>query len=530
MIFGKKITGSAILGAVLFFSTTVGGFAQKNEVNPNGYNRFYYPNGQISSEGMMRNGKPDGYWITYYVTGVKKSEGKRVNFLLDSTWIFYNQLGDTLEKIEYKYGKKNGYDIKYGYIDKGDGIVGYIKSKELYVNDKREGEAYYYYPSGKLKEIVPYREGKKEGTGKVFDEKGNIITIKEYHRDNLVERTRINRYNRNGNKEGRWITFYPDGKKHTEANYKDGRLEGYYKEYDRVGNLTLVLFYRDGKLVDLTEGNDTIATPVDIRNKYDEEGNLVESGAYRNGVPIGIHRKYNKEGKVIGARIYDNNGKVVAEGIVTEKGEKEGKWKFYYENGQVRAEGRYVRNMRTGTWKFYDRNGRIEQTGSYRNGKPEGTWQWFYEDGTLRREEEYFNGKEDGHYVEYDRDGNMIAEGNYIEGEKDGIWKIHVGDIIQEGKYIVGLKEGVWKYYYPNGKLMYEGRFVQGLPDGKHKLYYPNGVLREERYYSRGLRQRTWKKYDPDGNLLISITYKDDVEKRINGVRINLEKDVKTIR
>jgi len=41
--------------------------AQKKQVNPNGYNKFYYPNGQISSEGMMRNGKPDGYWITYYV-------------------------------------------------------------------------------------------------------------------------------------------------------------------------------------------------------------------------------------------------------------------------------------------------------------------------------------------------------------------------------------------------------------------------------------------------------------------------------
>ena len=46
--------------------------AQKKQVNPNGYNKFYYPNGQISSEGMMRNGKPDGYWITYYVTGIKK--------------------------------------------------------------------------------------------------------------------------------------------------------------------------------------------------------------------------------------------------------------------------------------------------------------------------------------------------------------------------------------------------------------------------------------------------------------------------
>ena len=71
----------------------------------NGYTKFTYPNGKISSEGMMVNGKPDGYWKTYYVTGVKKSEGNRKNFLLDSIWLFYNELSDTTEKISYVLGK-----------------------------------------------------------------------------------------------------------------------------------------------------------------------------------------------------------------------------------------------------------------------------------------------------------------------------------------------------------------------------------------------------------------------------------------
>ena len=35
------------------------------EVNPNGYNIFYYDNGVVSSEGNLRDGKPDGYWKTY---------------------------------------------------------------------------------------------------------------------------------------------------------------------------------------------------------------------------------------------------------------------------------------------------------------------------------------------------------------------------------------------------------------------------------------------------------------------------------
>ncbi len=72
-----------------------------------GYKVFKYPNGNISSEGTLKNGKPDGFWKSYFVTGVKKSEGKRRNFMLDSVWVFYMQTGDTLEKIDYLFGSLN---------------------------------------------------------------------------------------------------------------------------------------------------------------------------------------------------------------------------------------------------------------------------------------------------------------------------------------------------------------------------------------------------------------------------------------
>jgi len=48
-----------------------------------GYHAYKYPNGVVSSEGIIKNGRPDGFWKSYYVTGIKKSEGKRSNFLLD---------------------------------------------------------------------------------------------------------------------------------------------------------------------------------------------------------------------------------------------------------------------------------------------------------------------------------------------------------------------------------------------------------------------------------------------------------------
>jgi len=51
-----------ITAFVLMIQMTV---LAQGEINPNGYNVFYYPNGNISSEGYLVDGKPDGYWKAY---------------------------------------------------------------------------------------------------------------------------------------------------------------------------------------------------------------------------------------------------------------------------------------------------------------------------------------------------------------------------------------------------------------------------------------------------------------------------------
>ncbi|NCD00363.1 MAG: hypothetical protein EOL95_11790, partial [Bacteroidia bacterium] len=96
---------------ILFSLNTV--YGQKTETNSEGYTYFYYDNGNIASEGILRDGKPDGYWKTYYESGVLKSEGNRKNFLLDSLWTFYNEQGKPVLQINYKNGKKNGNRTTY---------------------------------------------------------------------------------------------------------------------------------------------------------------------------------------------------------------------------------------------------------------------------------------------------------------------------------------------------------------------------------------------------------------------------------
>ena len=96
---------------LIFFFTHLNSFAQ--EKIKDGYKKFYFSNGQISSEGLIKNGLPEGYWISYYPNGIIKSEGNRVASLLDSTWIFYSELGNIQSKINYKQNKKFGFQITY---------------------------------------------------------------------------------------------------------------------------------------------------------------------------------------------------------------------------------------------------------------------------------------------------------------------------------------------------------------------------------------------------------------------------------
>jgi antitoxin component YwqK of YwqJK toxin-antitoxin module len=243
--------------------------AQESFDVADGFHKFYYPNGVVSSEGIIRAGKPDGFWTSYYVTGVKKSEGKRTNFILDSIWIFYDQVGDTLEKINYLDGKKNGYYYKY----RKDALRGvYVYSSELFAGDKKEGTAYIYFQNGRVQQTILYNGGRRDGLSKEYDQNGNIIALFEYRNDMMISREQINRTDVRGLKQGDWKEFFPNGSIKSERTYKDDLLHGYYREYDDRGKVSLTMLYENGAIVRSNIEN----TPnIEISTRYDPDGRLI---------------------------------------------------------------------------------------------------------------------------------------------------------------------------------------------------------------------------------------------------------------
>jgi len=500
----------------------------QEELADSSFVQYFYPNEQVSSEGYLKDGKPDGFWRNYYVTGVLKSEGKRTNFLLDSIWNFYNQRGELVQSISYQLGDKNGFSLSYQYENPNKPGQATLISKELYVNGKKEGHSFYYYPTGELRQKVYFVNNRRSGRAMEYDRDSLLITVLEYNDNYLIDRERVNRVDGQGQKQGTFREYDEDGKLLKEANYLDDQLHGYYREFDGRGDLLMAVRYERGKIKE--EVDEDLKELLDMRSTFDEEGRLIFRGAFKEGIPVGVHRYYDSTGVVERAQLYNDLGQLMSEGIIDEQGNRKGAWTDFYPEGEVRAKGSYDENRRSGRWTFYFKNGAVEQKGRYERGRFQGLWIWYYANGNTWREESYFNGREDGLFVEYDRDGNILTQGNYISGERDGPWEYQVGDHREKGAYVIGLKEGLWQHFYPDGSLKYEGNYSQGNPDKRHKYYYNSGLLKEEQYYSMGIREKNWKKYDEEGNLVMTISYKNNVEQRINGSRIRLpESDVTLI-
>lgn len=501
---------------LLFLILSVADYAQtgNQNVNPNGYNKFYYDNGKLSSEGTMRDGKPDGYWKTYTPSGTLKSEGNRKNFLLDSIWKFYSDQGKLAFEFSYKEGKKNGPKKTYDTKD------GFLLSAEYFENDLKQGNSFVYYPSGKVKQIIPFIDGKEEGVGYELAPDSTITTITQYKMGFIQHEERINRKDGNGLKQGMWKEFYPNGVVKTEVTYTDDKMNGYLKEYSPKGSLLNTTKYILGVL----QTNAPELAKVDVKTGYYENGKVKFTAIYRDGVAEGIHREFDEDGNVKNAKIYIE-GVLTAEGVLDTTGRQQGVWQEYYPSGQIKSKGEYINGVKIGEWIFYHANGKIEQRGKYdKKGKAQGVWKWYYESGNILREENYLNNKLDGIMTEYDDSSKVITKGEFIDGLKEGPWFMELQYYREEGNYKAGKRDGEWKHYFTeNGKLRFVGKFIDGTPDGMQVFYYPNGKKRQEGKYSGGMREGDWLFYDENGFLFLTITYRSDVEIKFDGIKITPE-------
>ncbi len=474
------------------------------------FTTYRYESGAKSSEGYLNNGKPDGYWKSFYRSGELKSEGNRKEYLLDGVWKFYDQQGEQTLEINYVAGKKEGVQK---YIKRE-----VVRKEELFKNDRQEGFTKVYNDKAQLIKEIPFIEGVAHGRGYGYDTKGVINTLFSYRQGKITKKREINRKDEQNQKQGVWMEFHANRNVKIEGLYINNLKHAYWKYYRSNGNLLRVEKWVMGELQD----NAQETVKIEVRQKFDPlTGTLSAKGAFREGVPVGLHKEYNSKGEIIASKIYEE-GILLFEGLVDEKGWKQGYWKEFYKDGELKAEGFYKDNLKTKKWKYYYADKSLEQIGLYQHGMANGNWVWFYPNGDTLRVEEYFKGKEEGRSVEYNDSGKVIAQGDYLDGLKEGAWFFEMNDHREIGKYFEGERTGRWVYYFlgEDEVISFEGDYENGQGFGMHIWYYPNGKVKKRGKYSGGKKEGIWEYFNVLGERVVTIEYEANYEIKYNGERI----------
>ncbi len=167
-----------------------------------------------------------------------------------------------------------------------------------------------------------------------------------------------------------------------------------------------------------------------------------------------------------------------------EQGRKTGLWVIKghminatnYKPNQKVEEGEYVADRREGVWKKYHTNGELKSEITYVSNRPRGSYKLYYNSGILEEDGNWVNEKNAGEFKRYHPNGKLAQ------------------DFIFEDN---GLRTGTQKYYYENGQLEMEVQILKGVEEGMMRRFYPNGELMEEKLLSNGVvKKGSIVKYD----------------------------------
>ena len=114
---------------------------------------------------------------------------------------------------------------------------------------------------------------------------------------------------------------------------------------------------------------------------------------------------------------YYDDGNVWIKGQRNSKGQEEGIWVWFYEDGNIFSRVPYKGGEEDGIEEYFYENGNILLRIPYKEGKMDGIEEGFYENGNIRMRATYKEDKEDGIEEEFDEQGNIVETTLWKDGE-----------------------------------------------------------------------------------------------------------------
>jgi uncharacterized protein len=215
-------------------------------------------------------------------------------------------------------------------------------------------------------------------------------------------------------------------------------------------------------------------------------------------------------------RYYYENGKLVAKGVLLNKGKTlTGPWEFYYSWGNIKSRGDYnATGGREGDWNFYYMSGGLKSKEHYTNGKVTGALASYFDNGNVSTQCNYVNDELDGIMKTYFYSGSQKSITNYKVGKKEGEEKkFHSnGSLRSVANYTAGVLNGTYTQYLKSGQVEETEQFVNGKAEGFYKSYHENGSISVEGQNAKDNGQGIWKYYYDNGKLKEKRNYINDVD------------------
>jgi antitoxin component YwqK of YwqJK toxin-antitoxin module len=163
-----------------------------------------------------------------------------------------------------------------------------------------------------------------------------------------------------------------------------------------------------------------------------------------------------------------------------------GTFKYYFEDGKIKAVSQMYEQGRRSRTKVFHNNGRIMAEGNYLDRKKDSTWQYYSDyDGVLLSREHYENGVIDGIVINY----------------------YPTGAVAEELPYKAGLKHGEWKRYFTDGKLKLKATYIDDRLEGLMLVYHQKGFPEVSGMYKNNFKDGLWLYYNEEGIVIKKERY-----------------------
>jgi antitoxin component YwqK of YwqJK toxin-antitoxin module len=382
--------------------------------NGSGTWKAYFPDGILAEDGAYAGGQRDGVWRTFHRKGAPLDETTWKHGLRDGPYRKHYITGEVEVVGQYRLNRRAGQWVATypnghivwtgGYDDRGwttnfyyfgnyDGTAAAIGRM---VDDHREGTWTLFHDNGAVQGIGPYVEGRKHGPWFEYWPSGKFWRVVHYVDD--VEDSAAARACASAG--GTWISDDAEralgcqvcrSEKEDDKGGVEQRKIGVWTWWHANAAVekqgTFVAGLRDGRwqtwfdngqlMLDVTYALDKETGPA---RGYFRDGKLRFEGAYVDGAEDGEWTTYHGDGTIASRGRYA-------------RGKKTGRWIYNYAGGVKKEEGDYEDGAPSGVWTSYHPNGTRAAEGAYASGKRDGTWTYWRPDGSPWRSERFAAGK-----------------------------------------------------------------------------------------------------------------------------------------